>query len=202
MYLIRPPFLYKWLFPKALFRMDSSEKTVYLTFDDGPHPEATSFVLDVLKEENVPATFFLLGKNAEAHPDLLARISSDGHTIANHGHEHLDGWKTNKVNYLNNFQRAAPLLGTQFFRPPYGRITWRQYRAISSNTAVVLWDVIAGDFNTTISPQQCEANVLRAVRNGSIIVMHDSQKALPILRNSLRSIIRTIKTLGYGFKKL
>jgi len=182
--------------------MDGSEKTVYLTFDDGPHPEATSFVLDVLKDENVPATFFLLGKNAEAHPDLVARITSEGHTIANHGHQHLDGWKTNKADYVRNFQQAAPLLGTHFFRPPYGRITWGQYRAIATTTTVVLWDVIAGDFDTSISPQQCEANVLGAVRNGSIIVMHDSEKALPILHNSLKSIIQAMKTQGFGFKKL
>jgi len=202
MYLIRPPFLFRWAFPRALFRVSTTEKDVYLTFDDGPCPEATPFVLDVLAEEQVEATFFLLGKNAEQHPALVERIRNEGHTIANHGFDHLNGWKSGTAEYVENWKRAALLLGDSYFRPPYGRITPAQYRALYPSTSVVLWDVISGDFDTTITPEQCVRNVMGNVRPGSIVVMHDSPKALLNLRESLKPVIRSMKAKGYQIKKL
>jgi len=202
MYLIRPPFLFRWAFPRALFRVSTTEKDVYLTFDDGPCPEATPFVLDVLAEEQVEATFFLLGKNAEQHPALVERIRTEGHTIANHGFDHLNGWTTSTSAYIKNWKRAVPLLGDRYFRPPYGRITPAQYRALHPATSVVMWDVISGDFDTRIAPEQCVQNVLGNVRTGSILVMHDSPKALPNLHESLKAIIRSMKAEGYQLKKL
>ncbi len=202
MYFIRPPYFYRWLFPKALFRMDTREKSVYLTFDDGPNPAATSFVLDTLREEGVSATFFLLGKNAEVHPELMDRIVAEGHAIGNHGYAHLNGWNTSKKTYLLNFKMAIPLLGQRLFRPPYGKLGLGQYGALSPQTTIVFWDVISGDFDTTITGEQCTKNVLNSIRNGSIIVMHDSAKALPNLQNSLKETIRSMKSHGFGFKKL
>lgn len=202
MYFIRPPYFYRWLFPKALFRMNTREKSVYLTFDDGPHPKATPFVLEILREEGVSATFFLLGKNAEAHPELMERILAEGHAIGNHGYAHLNGWNTSKQEYLLNFQKAVPLLGQRLFRPPYGKLGLGQYGALSPQTTIVFWDVISGDFDTTITREQCTKNVLNSIRNGSIIVMHDSAKALPNLQNSLKETIRSMKSQGFGFKKL
>ncbi|MCF8256489.1 MAG: polysaccharide deacetylase family protein [Flavobacteriales bacterium] len=202
MYLIRPPFLMRWAFPKALFRMPDTGRDVYLTFDDGPCQEATPFVLDILAEEQVHATFFLLGKNAEKEPQLMLRIRNEGHSIGNHGWDHLNGWKTPTTEYVANWERAVPLLGGQYFRPPYGRITPAQYRALHPQTTVVMWDVISGDFDTRITPDQCHANVMGNTRSGSIIVMHDSQKALPKLRCSLKVIIRSMKAEGFQFKKL
>ena len=182
--------------------MDTREKSVHLTFDDGPHPAATSFVLDTLLEEGVSATFFLLGKNAEAHPELMERIVAEGHSIGNHGYSHLNGWNTSSVDYLQNFQKAVPLLGKRLFRPPYGKLGLGQYAQLSKETTIVFWDVISGDFDTTITGEQCTKNVLNSIRNGSIIVMHDSTKALPNLRNSLKETIRSIKCRGFEFKKL
>lgn len=202
MYFIRPPFLFRWAFPKALFRVASTEKDVYLTFDDGPCAEASPFVLDVLAEEQVCATFFLLGKNAEKHPALVERIRREGHTIANHGFEHLNGWQTPTAAYVQNWQRAVPLLGDQYFRPPYGRITPTQYRALFPQTSIMMWDVISGDFDTDITPEQCVRNVMDNVRQGSIVVMHDNPKALLNLRESLKPIIRSMKAAGYQLKKL
>jgi len=182
--------------------MDTREKSVYLTFDDGPHPKATSFVLDTLREEGVSATFFLLGKNAEAHPELMERIVAEGHAIGNHGYAHLNGWNISKQEYLLNFQKAVPMLGQRLFRPPYGKLGLGQYLGLSPQTTIVFWDVISGDFDTTITGEQCTKNVLNSIRNGSIIVMHDSAKALPNLRNSLKETIRSMKSQGFGFKKL
>lgn len=202
MYFIRPPFLYRWLFPRALFRTDRRDRTVHLTFDDGPHPEATPFVLDTLREEGVTATFFLLGRNAEKYPELTDRIRQEGHTVANHGHGHLNGWQTGTDAYMENFLKAEALLGDRLFRPPYGKLTPAQYHRLLPRTTIVMWDVLSGDFDPSIGPEKCIGNVLENVRDGSIIVMHDSGKALPNLRNSLKEVICSIKGLGYGFRNL
>ncbi len=201
-YLIRPPFPYRWLYPKAIFRGDAQHKVAYLTFDDGPHPEATPFVLDTLAEEDVKATFFLLGKNAQCHPDLAERIRQEGHTIGNHGHAHLDGWKTSGRAYLDDFEQGMAVTGSELFRPAYGHITPFQYKAISQRSTLVLWDVLSGDFDPDTTPEQCVQNVERHVRNGSIIVMHDSQKALTNLMGSLKPLIQSMKRLGYKMDKL
>jgi peptidoglycan-N-acetylglucosamine deacetylase len=203
MYLIRPPFVMRWLYPEALFRMRAPKtKDVYLTFDDGPCPQVTPFVLDVLAEEQVPATFFLLGKNAEQHPQLLERIRAEGHAVGNHGQEHINGWSTSTDAYVQNWERAVPLLGERHFRPPYGRITPAQYSALRPRTTICLWDVISGDFDASLTPEQCLDNVVKNVRQGSIIVMHDSLKARTNVESSLKPIIRSIKAAGYALNKL
>jgi len=201
-YLIRPPFPYRWLYPKAMFKGDADSESVFLTFDDGPHPEATPFVLDTLAGAGVKATFFLLGKNVERHPHLVERIRQEGHTIGNHGHAHLDGWKTSSRAYLDDFEQGMAVTGSKLFRPAYGRITPTQYKAISLQSKVVLWDVLSGDFDPSITPEKCVLNVERHVRNGSIIVMHDSQKALTNLKGSLKPLIQSMKRLGYKMDKL
>lgn len=182
--------------------MDSSDRSVYLTFDDGPHPEATPFVLNTLREEGIKATFFLLGKNAEAYPELVQLIGSEGHAIGNHGYAHLNGWRTSAKDHLADFAKAESLLGNRLYRPAYGKLTIAQYSALSSRTTIALWDVLSGDFDTTITGQQCEANVLNGIRNGSIIVMHESTKSFPNMSSSLKSTIKAIKVRGYQFKKL
>lgn len=202
MYLIRPPFLYRWLFSRALFRVPNEKDTVYLTFDDGPHPEATPFVLDVLKAHGIKATFFVLGKNALAYPELVARISEEGHTLGNHGMNHLNGWQTDVETYVADSLEAQQLLGTELYRPPYGRITWRQYRRISQEQKVVLWDVISGDFDGSITHKEVIDNVLKNVRGGSIVTMHDSSKAMNALKSSMNEIITLLKERGYALKPL
>jgi len=202
MYLIRPPFFYRWLFPKALFRVPNEKDTVYLTFDDGPHPEATPFVLDVLKAHGIKATFFVLGKNAKEHPELVERIRNEGHTLANHGMNHLNGWQTDTETYVADCLEAKQLLGTELYRPPYARITRRQYKRISKEQTVVMWDVISGDFDESATPNEVIDNVLKKVRGGSIVTMHDSKKAMNALKSSLNEIISRLKARGYRFKAL
>lgn len=200
MYLVRPPRLYRWLFPKAVFRkVVSGEPTVYLTFDDGPHPTVTPWVLDALAEHDVKATFFLLGENAKHHPQIVERIGNDGHQVGNHGMTHLNGWNTQKDAYVNNCLRGADLLGTDLFRPPYGRLGIRQYREIVRTQRIIMWDVIAGDFDTSTTPEKIIHQVLKNVRNGSIIVMHDSEKAMNNLKGSLNPIVTELKGKGYVF---
>lgn len=201
-YFIRPPFPYRWLFPKAVFMGDVEKDAVYLTFDDGPHPEATPFVLDTLAEEGVKATFFLLGKNAEEYPDLVNRIRTEGHSIGNHGYAHIDGWRTSTEAYLDDFARGLEVTESRLFRPAYGRITPSQYKAISRQSTVVLWDLLSGDFDPEITPEHCIRNVVHHVRAGSIIVMHDSTKALTNLSESLKAIIQSMNRLGYRMNKL
>jgi len=202
MYLLRPPLVYRWLFKEALFRKDPYEKKIYLTFDDGPHSEATEFVLSVLEEEGVKATFFMLGKNVKLHPGLVARTRKAGHTIANHGMEHLNGWNTKDQSYHENCKSGSEMVSSKLFRPPYGKLKLSQYKMLKEDNQLVFWDVISGDFDQTIGPDVVRKNVVKSVRNGSIIVMHDSAKALQNLRESLRYIIVQLKAEGYEFDSL
>ena len=179
--------------------MSALEKTVYLTFDDGPHPEVTSYALDVLNAHGVKATFFLLGKNAKAHPALVGRIKQEGHALGNHGMNHLNGWTTKLGDYLKDVEEGRKIIGSRLFRPPYGRLSLSQYHALKQEEQIVFWDVISGDFDGNISEKRVIANVIGSIRNGSIIVMHDSAKAFNNLKASLSEIIEQLSEKGYTF---
>lgn len=199
-YLVRPPKFYRWLFTDAIFRMDENERSVYLTFDDGPHPEATPFVLDVLADHEVKATFFVLGKNALEHPHLLEEIRGNGHTVGNHGMNHLDGWRTPLAAYSKDVMFGKEATASSLFRPAYGRLSPMQFKQLKKDNTLVFWDVIAGDFDQQLAPKNVVDNVLQNVRNGSIIVFHDSQKALKLLKATLSEIIQQLAEKGYTFK--
>jgi len=199
MYLIRPPKVYRWLFKKAVFRENPDAKTVYLTFDDGPHPEATPYVLSVLETHGIKATFFVLGKNVNKHPKLFKQLKEKGHGIGNHGMNHLNGWTSSTSNFVDDAMEGKLVTESNLFRPPYGKLTLSQYSILSQSEKIVFWDVISGDFDTTINPQKVVDNVLRNVRNGSIIVMHDSEKAMNNLPGSMNEIIIGLKQKGYAF---
>jgi peptidoglycan/xylan/chitin deacetylase (PgdA/CDA1 family) len=198
-YLIRPPRIYRWLFSEAVFRGPKEKNTVYLTFDDGPHPEATEYVLRVLESHGVKATFFLLGKNAKQHTDLVGRIRNEGHMTANHGMNHLNGWKTANAVYLDDVQNGKEQIGSAVFRPPYGKLGFWQYLQLRKKVKIVFWDVISGDFDEKTDGNQVIDNVLTNTRNGSIIVMHDSEKALPNLKTTLNEIITQLSEKGFSF---
>lgn len=202
MYLLRPPLVYRWLFKEALFRKNRNLEKVYLTFDDGPNSEATEFVLNTLKEQEIKATFFMLGKNVVSLPALTAKVKDEGHRVANHGMEHLNGWNTSATQYAQNCEDGRRITESRLFRPPYGRLTLSQYNQLRKECAIVFWDVISGDFDTTIAPDRVVRNVLNSARNGSIIVMHDSAKALPNLKGSLKEIIIGLKKRGFEFDVL
>ena len=206
-YFVKTPGWLKKIYDSYIWSIPASDKILYLTFDDGPHPEATPFVLKELKKHNALATFFCIGKNIVAHPDIYKQIIQEGHSVGNHTYNHLNGWKTNNDDYLNDISLAANEIESYLFRPPYGRITSFQARNLKTvmkgkEPKVIMWDVLSGDFDISCSPQQCLSNVLFASVPGSIIVFHDSEKAFPRLEYTLPKILHYFSEKGYLFKAL
>ena len=182
LYFHKTPALLQWVYPKLTWHGDRSQKRVFLTFDDGPVPEMTPEILKVLKEYQARATFFCVGDNIRKHPEIFTKIIKEGHAAGNHTYHHLDGWKTDLNTYLNDVDactRQMNLNGYQsnLMRPPYGKISRAQIRALSPKYQIMMWDVLTGDFDQTLNPDQCLNKTLKAVRNGSVIVLHDNPKA-------------------------
>ncbi len=205
MYLAYSPFWLRWLYPTLTWHKSRKEKYVYLTFDDGPIPVVTPYVLNTLKKYNCKATFFCIGDNIDKNPSILSDIITEGHTVGNHTHNHLRGWKTSDSDYLDNVIKASVLTGTRLFRPPYGRIKKSQITAIRKcfpETEIVMWDVLSGDFDERITKEKCVENVLKHYRNGSIIVFHDSQKAFKRLEYALPVILENLTAQGFQFRTL
>lgn len=209
MYFARTPFLLKQLYPGRIWNMDRNERTVHLTFDDGPIPDVTPWVLEQLAAYNAKATFFCIGKNASEHPEILRRIIAEGHTIGNHTWSHLRGSRTPTGPYVKDVHRAEHELGLDvqrierpLFRPPYGRITRDQVRELTDRYRIVMWDVLSGDFDTRRTGEHCLKNVTRNVRPGSIVVFHDSLKAEERLRYALPRALEYLRKEGYAMKAL
>ncbi|HEY1062204.1 MAG TPA: polysaccharide deacetylase family protein [Daejeonella sp.] len=205
MYLAYSPFWLRWLYPTLTWHKSRKKKYVYLTFDDGPIPVVTPYVLNTLKKYNCKATFFCIGDNIDKNPSILSDIITEGHTVGNHTHNHLRGWKTSDSDYLDNVRKASVLTGTRLFRPPYGRIKKSQITAIRKcfpETEIVMWDVLSGDFDERITKEQCVENVLKHHKNGSIIVFHDSQKAFERLEYALPVILEKLTEQGFQFRTL
>ncbi len=209
-YFIKTPWWLKKIYSRYTWSLPTSEKILYLTFDDGPHPTVTPFVLDTLQQYNAKATFFCIGKNVTEHHDVYKRLLSEGHAVGNHTHNHFNGWKTDDKLYIDNILEAAKWIDSNLFRPPYGRITnfqAKNLQQISLNnsthkTNIIMWDVLSADFDTTISGEDCLKNVLGKATNGSIIVFHDSEKAFPRLQFALPKTLAHFHNLGYSFKKI
>jgi peptidoglycan/xylan/chitin deacetylase (PgdA/CDA1 family) len=202
-YLVRTPWWLRRCFPGCIWEIAEQRPVVYLTFDDGPDPGVTPFVLDQLAHYGMHATFFCIGKNVEAHPEVYARILSAGHRTGNHTHHHLNGWKTDDDTYLADISRAARLIDSDLFRPPYGRIgsgQLRRLRHLSPVMRPVMWSVLSGDFDPGISPARCIRNVLDHARPGSVITFHDSEKAFPVLREALPVILEDFRRKGWEGK--
>jgi peptidoglycan/xylan/chitin deacetylase (PgdA/CDA1 family) len=202
MYLARTPALIKPLLKEFIWHMTGSERTVYLTFDDGPIPEVTPWVLDTLAEYEAHATFFCIGRNAQENPGLLARIRAEGHSVGNHTYAHSNGWNTPTPAYLRDVLLCQSITGTKLFRPPYGRISREQSRALGKRFSLIMWDVLSGDFDTTIDGARCLRNVVDHCTAGSIIVFHDSLKAEPRLRTALPLALDHLVKEGYALHAL
>lgn len=196
---VRPPALARSLWPGLLWRMPAEERAVYLTFDDGPTPGITDWVLDKLQEHRASATFFLVGANAERHPQLVDRIRAEGHSIGNHTYSHLNGWRTPFDAYIADAARAQEFVESRLFRPPYGRITFAQARRLRERFTVVMWDALSMDYDARVAPEACLRKVIRHARPGSIIVFHDSLKAERNLRFALPEALEALGAMGFRF---
>lgn len=206
-YFVKTPWWLKRIYSSYLWSVKTKDKIVYLSFDDGPHPVATPFVLDELKKYNAKAVFFCIGKNVAAYPEIYRRILDEGHSVGNHTQHHLNGWKTKDDVYLADVKEAGKYIDTELFRPPYGRITSFQAKNISQAlnkpaVKVVMWDVISGDFDESIDGEQCLKNVVLNVTKGSVVVFHDSQKAMPRLKICLPEVLKFLEKQGYRLDKL
>ncbi len=199
MYTVRPPFVLRWLYPTLTWHQSRHEKRIFLTFDDGPIPDVTPLVINILKNHGVKATFFCVGENIKKHPDLFENLLENGHRVGNHTYNHLNGWKTNNKDYIENVERCQRFMQTSLFRPPYGRGRRSQYAALKHAYEIIMWDVLSGDFDTRLSPEKCLRNVIRHAQNGSIVVFHDNVKALPRVTYALPRAIQHWLKEGYEF---
>ena len=202
MYLIRTPDVIQNLFPNFNWSVPTSDKVLYLTFDDGPIPEVTPAVLTILKQFQAKATFFCVGNNVAKYPEILAQVRAQGHTVGSHTSQHLSGWNTENIEYYHDVRHAANLVGSSLFRPPYGRLKPKQAQFLTRHYQVVMWDVLSGDFDTTISKETCLKNVLSAAERGSIVVFHDSVKAAERMLYALPRVLEHFSRKGYRFEAL
>lgn len=186
-----------------MWDIPTKRNVIYLTFDDGPHPIATPYVLRLLKKYDAKATFFCIGKNVTEYPLIYKEILDAGHLVGNHTNFHLNGWKSGTVEYINDIFAASKNISSNFFRPPYGRITKKQGNSlIEKGFNIIMWDVLSADFDTTITPEKCYQNVKRKARRGSIIVFHDSEKAFNNLAYALPKTLEYFTDLGFSFESL
>lgn len=199
----QPPLLYRLLFPEAMWRINRrGRKVVYLTFDDGPIPEVTPWVLDLLDAEGIKATFFMVGDNVRRHPEVFEEVKRRGHSYGNHTMHHLQGFKVTSMTYMRDITEADRLIDSHLFRPPHGIIRWRQAKAIKSRYNIVMYDLVSRDYSKRLRPNQVFDNVRRYARPGSIIVFHDSLKAERNMKAALPLAIKWLKNEGYEFDVL
>ncbi|WP_299222837.1 polysaccharide deacetylase family protein [uncultured Psychroserpens sp.] len=201
------------MFPNYIWNMPTTEKELYLTFDDGPTPIITEWTLDILKQYDAKATFFCIGSNIEKHPEIFKQIVNQGHTIGNHTHHHVKGWKSKTKNYLNDVAKAKSVIDstsdskslftTPLFRPPYGQIKVRQGKQLTElGYKIIMWDVLSFDWDQNVSEAQCYSNVISKSKEGSIIVFHDSIKASKNMMYALPKMLKHFNDKGYKFRAL
>ena len=190
----------RWLYPKAVWRMNPEEHAVYLTFDDGPIPEATPFILDTLAQYGAKATFFMVGDNVRKHPELFKRIVDEGHQVGNHTYHHLGSLRHWTATYLMDAMKANKLINAHLFRPPHGWMRWSIYWVIHRRYKIIMWDLVTSDYSKWLTADDVFNNVKRYARNGSIITFHDSLKSIDKLKTALPQSLQWLKEQGYAFK--
>lgn len=195
----RPPLLFRLLFPEAVFRLMHKEATVYITFDDGPIPEVTPWVLDQLDRFNVKATFFMVGENVKRYPDLFYDVCQRGHAVGNHTMHHLKGFMTGCQRYVEDVNEADKLIDSPLFRPPHGILRWGQAARLKKRFMIVMYDLVTRDYSQHLTAEDVIRNVKQYTRPGSIIVFHDSLKSFPRLKEALPESLRWLKNQGYRF---
>lgn len=195
----RTPSILPLFYPSLLWRIDTDQKDIYLTFDDGPIPGPTEFVLETLKSFQVKATFFCIGDNIRKHPEIYQRVSKAGHAVGNHTFNHMNGWRATPAEYLENVRKTP--LDVKLFRPPFGRIK-RSQISLLTDYKIVMWDVLTYDYDRSLDAEKCLTGALKAVRPGSIVVFHDSIKAEKNLTYVLPKFVDGCLSKGYSFKTL
>ncbi len=204
-YLVKTPEWVKKVFKNRIWDIPTTQQDIYLSFDDGPHPEHTGFVLDELKKYEAKATFFCIGKNVKAYPNVYRRIVDEGHAVGNHTFDHLRGNKTADKVYLQNVLQAKQYIDSDLFRPPYGRVSGfivKQLLTPAYNLNTVMWTVLSGDFDKAVTADQCLQNVLLNTGCGSIVVFHDSEKASVSMRFALPRVLEFFAAKGFKFKAI
>lgn len=198
----QPPLILHLLYPKAIWRKSKEEKVVYLTFDDGPIPEITPWVLDLLDKYNIKATFFMVGDNIRKHPAEFEMVKSRGHRIGNHTFNHLKGFGTPLDTYMENVEKANSYMHTDLFRPPHGHMSFSQYHKLKGKYKIIMWDVVTRDYSKWLNGKEVFAKLKKYVRNGSIITFHDSIKSEANMKYALPRSIEWLLEQGYEFRTL
>jgi peptidoglycan/xylan/chitin deacetylase (PgdA/CDA1 family) len=205
MYLIKTPWWLRRLYPALTWRIPGREKVLYLTFDDGPHETATPYVLDQLQRFGAKATFFCIGKNVAAYPEIYQRILAEGHAVGNHTQHHVNGWKVSDEVYMHEVKQAAELIRSDLFRPPYGRIKRSQQQKLQTQNPklqTIMWDVLSADFDEQLTGEACLGYVVYHSKPGSIIVFHDSAKAWNRMQYALPRVLEHFRKEGYSFRTI
>lgn len=202
MYLVHTPQYVQALFPGLVWKMSGDQKEIFLTFDDGPIPEVTPWVLDTLRKHDAKATFFCVGDNVKKYPDIFQQVIEEGHTVGNHTLNHLSGWSTENISYFHNIRHCARMVHSGLFRPPYGKLKPSQLQFLQRHYRIVMWDVLSGDFDRDLKPEECSQNVIQHAGPGSIVVFHDSLKAETNLRYALPKVLEYFTAEGYVFQNL
>lgn len=200
--MVRPPLYLRRLYPGVTWNFKCAEKVLYLTFDDGPVPEVTPQVLNLLKQYNAEATFFCIGENVFKHPEIYKQVQDAGHRIGNHSFHHYNSWKVHYRDYIKDVEKAQKIINSDIFRPPYGKLTARTLFTLRKQYRIIMWDVISCDFDTKVPKEEVLDNVLRFAENGSIIVFHDSIKASKNMLYALPLVLKHFSEKGYIFKKI
>jgi peptidoglycan/xylan/chitin deacetylase (PgdA/CDA1 family) len=195
--------IFTYVLPASLlWQVKTGEKTVYLTFDDGPIPELTDEILEILGNYNAKGTFFCVGENVNRYPEIYDKILEKGHSTGNHTHRHLKGWSTNYKDYMNDIREAAKCIASGLFRPPYGLMTYKQAKSLSKAFKVVMWSVLTRDFDPAVSKEECLQTALEGLKPGAIIVFHDNLKAREKVQYALPRLLEHMEREGYRSEKL
>lgn len=198
----RFPVFARKVYPQAIFKIKSDKDVLYLTFDDGPDPEASPDVLSILKSYNAKATFFCVGENVKNYKKIYDDIIQAGHSVGNHTFNHLQGWKTNNPEYINNIDKASEYINSNLFRPPYGQLKISQYKILKESFKIVMWDVLSMDFDIKTSKENCVNNVIKLAKPGSVVVFHDSKKMIDKVIYALPQVLEYFSKKNYLFEAI
>ena len=196
---VKTPSIAKYLFPSLVWKKNTDQKKIWITFDDGPDEKVTPYLINVLAEFNIKATFFIIGNQAKKHPELVKLIINSGHKIGNHSFSHLNGFSTDNNKYLEDVEQAKKYIDSDIFRPPYGKITPLQIKNLKKDFKIIMWDIMSWDFKENISSNKIYKNVINNIENGSIILFHNNFKSYNNLKKSLKIILEKLKEQEYQF---